>query len=97
MISDILLQGRVRLVAAGLLLAVLGGTGSCGDSVGVDGHDDPGPAALIVSDPLTPSAPTAPSALAASVALSVTYVSLPPGTIPTVWRPPSATGAPPPA
>ena len=43
MISDILLQGRVRLVAAGLLLAVLGGTGSCGDSVGVDGHDDPGP------------------------------------------------------
>jgi Tol biopolymer transport system component len=82
MIGDTILHGHKRLAAAGLLCAVLGGTGSCGDSVGVDGHDDTGPAALIVSDPLTPSAPTAPSALAASVALSVTYVSLPPGTIP---------------
>ena len=81
MITDILLLGRARLVGAGFLFGVLAVTGSCRDSVGVDGGggDDEGPAALIVSDPLTPRAPTSPAAL---LAPSVAYVSLPPGTIP---------------
>jgi hypothetical protein len=37
MIGDTLLHRRARLAAAGLLLAGLVGTGSCGDSVGTDG------------------------------------------------------------
>ena len=61
-----------------LLAVVTAGAVSCTDSTGVDG-DDQGPPALLVSDPVTASAPDGRAALQAA---AVTYVSFPPGTIP---------------
>lgn len=61
------------------LLALLAGAGGCSDSTGPGGRGSDGPSALIVSDPVTASAPPGEGA---ALVLPVTYVSFPPGTIP---------------
>jgi len=82
MISDILLHGRVRLLAAGLLLALVAGSGSCGDGLAPGGGPDGETPVAMVSNPVTANAPAA-TASAALLAPAVAYVSLVPGTYPT--------------
>jgi hypothetical protein len=82
MIGDTILHGCRQLAAAGLLFALVVGSGSCGDRLAPDGgHDGEAPVA-VVSNPVTAGALAA-TASAAVLAPAVAYVSLAPGTYPT--------------
>ena len=82
MIGDTILHGRMRLAAAGLVFALVAGSGSCGDGLAPGGAPDGATPVAVVSNPVTANAPAA-TASAAVRASAVAYVSLVPGTYPT--------------